>query len=284
MRTSARSGALAEMLFLLAALLLAAVGMVGSVRVAAQETPHAGDPGQVKAHVREILQQSEFQPESADSPMARLGRQVRSSWEGTSRWVQERWGTFRKWLEHLFSGFGGPGAGAAASVISNVFAALFIGLGGWLIAWLIRSILVQRRRRAAKARTAYDEAEDDEGVIPEPSAWMQQAGVYADGGDWRRAFRAVFVAILLLLDQGGLIEFDRSRTNGDYLRLLRKKSIRQIYDLLDPLVLEFDRRWYGGAETGQEDYARIQQTYQLVRTLMAEPASETAAATLLGKA
>jgi hypothetical protein len=243
----------------------------GPSRANAQGVP-PGDPTQVKAHVKEILGQPEFQPEPADSPTAKLGRAFRERWESGSRWAQSRWKAIQKWIQRLFSGFPVGQAAAIASVFSYAFVAVAIGFGGWLIAWLIRNILTQKRERLAKARTAYDEAEEDEGVVPEPSAWMQQAGVYAGADDYRRAFRAVFVAILLLLDQGGLIEFDRARTNGDYLRLLGRKNVRQLFDILDPLVMEFDRRWYGRAETSKEDYLRIQQTFERVRTLMTEPA------------
>jgi hypothetical protein len=177
----------------------------------------------------------------------------------------------------------GP-ASALASGFSYIFGALFIGLAAWLIAWLIQGLRLGRIGGKARGRTAYDEAEADEGIVLEPNAWMQQAGVYAGSEDYRRAFRAVFVAILLLLDQGGLIEFDRSRTNGDYLRLLRRQNLRRLYDVLDPLVLEFDRRWYGTAETGIDDFHRIQETFNRVRELKSETAAPTVPAPAPGKA
>ncbi len=248
---------------------------------AAQGIP--ADAAQVRAHAREILNQPEFQPESPDSPMAQLGRAFREKWENTSRWATERWNAFRKWFRGLFPVLGGAGS-AVSSIISIVFVALFIGLAGWLVAWLIRSLMLQRRLTQAQARSAYDMEEADEEVPLEPNAWLQQAQGYAGSDDYRRAFRAVFVAILLSLHEDGLIEFDRSRTNGDYLKLLRRKNVRPLYDILDPLVIEFDRRWYGRAETGLEDYERIQQTFKRVRSLTSEGAAASAPAAAAGKA
>jgi hypothetical protein len=268
---------------LLAMIVAVALVACGPIRADAQGAG-AGDPIQVKAHVKEILGQPEFQPEPSDSPMAKLGRALREQWESGSHWLESRWKAIQNWLRRLFSGVPVGAAAAIANVFSYVFVAIALGFGGWLIAWLIRTLWIRRRRdRTAKARTAYDEAEEDEGVVPEPGAWIEQASVYAGADDYRRAFRAVFVATLLLLDQGGLIEFDRARTNGDYLRLLRHKNVRRLFDILDPLVREFDRRWYGRAETAKEDYLRIQQTFERVRTLMAEPAPAGTPAAVSGK-
>ncbi len=253
--------------------ILAALGMCATVSVKAQSAHPPPDAATVKAHVKEILDQPEFRPEMADSPMARMGRAFRERWDSSARWMTARWNAFLKWFRGLFSGLGGGMGPAVSSAVSWVFIALFVGLGGWLIAWLVRNLWLRKSRSLAKDRTAFDEAEADDAVALEPGAWIRQAAGYAESDDYRRAFRAVFIGILLLLDEGGLIEFDRARTNGDYLRLLRRKNVQQMVDILDPLVLEFDRRWYGRAETGLEDYKRIQLTFERVRALMSETAS-----------
>ena len=199
----------------------------------------------------------------------------------------ERWNAIQKWFGRLFGG-AGPGlagpAGAIGALLAYAFGALFLILVAWLVAKLIGNLVIERRERKAKARTAYDEAEADDAVPLEPNAWLQQANGYASSDDYRRAFRAVFIAILLLLDEGGLIEFDRSRTNGEYLRLLRRKGAKVYVEILDPLVLEFDRRWYGRAETDAEDFKRVQQTFERVRGLMSAPAPGAAPAAAAGKA
>jgi hypothetical protein len=243
----------------------------------AQSAPPSGNSVQVKTHLKEILSQPEFNPEDTNSPMAQLGRAFRERWEKTFHWLQDRWKAFQKFLDRLFS-FAGPASRTVGSLVSYIFAALAIGLGGWLVAWLIRSYWINRLDGKAKARTAFDESEGDEDMITEPNAWLQQAQNFADGADYRRAFRCVFLAILLLMDQGGLIEFDRSRTNGDYLRLLRRKNLSRLYETLRPLVLEFDRRWYGQEATNERDYQRILQDFEHIRALMTEEASAAGAA------
>jgi len=245
----------------------------------AQTVPASPDADRIRAHAKEILNQPEFRPEAPDSPMAQMGRSVRDSVQKFGNWVRDRWDGFWNWFRKLFSGFGGPGAATAATAVSWTFVAIFVGLFAWLAAWLIRGYLSGRSQREAKLRTAYDEAEMDDGLVLEPNAWIQQADTYAGTEDFRRAFRAVFIAILLLLDEAGLIEFERSRTNGDYLRILRRKGdLAAMFGIIEPLVYEFDRRWYGRAETHREDYVRIQRRFEEVRALLSKPAVASPAA------
>jgi hypothetical protein len=271
MRAMARAHWLNRAARCLPALLLIGLLTTAGVRVRAQQTAPAVDARQVKASVKDILSQPEFRPDAPDSAMAQLGRTLREDLEQSKRWINDRWKAIQRWLSRLFGSFGGAAAGAAASIFSRVFIVLFIAAGLCLVAWLARGLAIGRSRKAAMARTAFDEPEAEDGIVMEPDAWMQQAGAFAQSDDYRRAFRAVFIAILLLLDQGGLIEFDRSRTNGDYLRLLRRKSVPKLYGIIEPLVREFDRRWYGRAETGPDDYRRIRETLDRVRTVMSEP-------------
>src|SRR5205807_7288038 len=117
----------------------------------------------------------------------------------------------------------------------------------------------------------------------EPDVWLTQAESFAGDNDFRRAFRAVFLAILLQLDQAGVIEFDRSRTNGDYLRLLRSRQLTALFEALRPLVLEFDVRWYGNKPTSEADYRRCLTEYGRIRELLvphpADAAQPTVSAT-----
>jgi len=271
---------------LIVAAILLLVSAAGPAR--AQSSPAGADPAQVKTQVRDILNQPEFRPEASVSAAAKLAKSIREKWDSTYRAIKQRWDGFWRWLNRLFRGSDLPGAGGvAAQVFSRVFSVAFLLLGGCLVAWLIAkliaSISLRRNAKLAKSRTAYDESEEDEGIVLEPNAWLRQAGVYAGSDDYRRAFRAVFIAMLLLLDEGGLIEFDRSRTNGDYLTLLRSKNYKRVYDLLDPLVIEFDRRWYGRAETTADDYKRIEKSFELLRAIMSEPAPSSSVAVSAGR-
>ncbi len=88
---------------------------------------------------------------------------------------------------------------------------------------------------------------------------LQRAGSLSQGGNYRSAVRYLYLSALLLLDERGLLRYDRSRTNREYLR-----SVSASPALVSPLraVIEiFDRVWYGfesiDAQTYQEYVKRV---------------------------
>ncbi len=72
---------------------------------------------------------------------------------------------------------------------------------------------------------------------------FQKAQALSRGGDYRSAVRFLYLSSLLLLDERGVLRYDRSKTNREYLR-----SISNSPELEKPLseVIEvFDEVWYG---------------------------------------
>lgn len=244
-------------LFSLAFLLL----LLPMGRAAAQPPVSPPPPARVKADLGRILSGSEFQPVTiSDSPLDRA-----------IRWAQDRWNAFRDWLSRVWREMFGShyairGGGEG---LMWVFIGLFLILGAWLLARLLRSAWERHEQTPKKRSKAYDMDEAGVETVTEPDEWLQQAQRYAADGDYRRAFRAVFLAILAHLNRSGAIEYDRSRTNGDYLRMLRGNGLRALYEALRPLTAEFDVRWYGNRATAEEDYQRCRRAYEQVRQLSA---------------
>ena len=88
---------------------------------------------------------------------------------------------------------------------------------------------------------------------------LQRAEALSRGGNYRNAVRYLYLSALLLLDERGLLRYDRSRTNREYLRTVSDSPA-----LIQPLrtVIEiFDRVWYGfepiDAQTYQEYVERV---------------------------
>ncbi|MEO8288220.1 MAG: DUF4129 domain-containing protein [Chloroflexota bacterium] len=73
----------------------------------------------------------------------------------------------------------------------------------------------------------------------------------AGAGDYRSAIRYRCLAVLLLLDEAGMLVFDRTATNREYLF----RAPGTIHDDLQPLLDRFEQVWYGGAETSAEEWA-----------------------------
>jgi hypothetical protein len=211
------------------------------------ETPRAA---RIKADVRSILSSPEYQTaKPGDSPLDRFGK-----------WLHGVWDDFWEWFRHLFS-FGG-GRGAGGNVMPwIVLLALALGMA-YVIAYAI-SRWAPGLKLAKKKRLVTETLLEEESASTEPDELLAAAERYAKSGDFRRAYRAAFVAILLRMDRMGFIKYDRARTNGEYLRSLRGRPF--IMSMIRPLVNDFDFRWYGGASVAESDYRRFLQAYEQVK-------------------
>lgn len=130
---------------------------------------------------------------------------------------------------------------------------VFIGLGVLLIigvllyAW--RSL---RRSLAPESALADDQALEEENLTADSA--LKKAHTLSISGDYRQAVRYLYLSALLLLDEHGLLRYDRSRTNREYLR-----SVAHLPDLaanLRQVVDTFDRVWYGYQPLDQSDFER----------------------------
>jgi len=73
----------------------------------------------------------------------------------------------------------------------------------------------------------------------------------ASAEDYRSAIRYRCLAVLLALDEAGMLTFDRTATNREYLF----RAPGTIHDDLQPLLDRFDQIWYGDATTNAQEWA-----------------------------
>jgi hypothetical protein len=92
----------------------------------------------------------------------------------------------------------------------------------------------------------------EEGLTAAQAA--QRAQDSARLGDHRLAVRYLYLSELLLLEERGLLHYNRSRTNREYLRSLQDHP--QVALLLQDVIEVFDRVWYGYQAIDDESYAR----------------------------
>ncbi|MEO5887290.1 MAG: DUF4129 domain-containing protein [Anaerolineales bacterium] len=83
-------------------------------------------------------------------------------------------------------------------------------------------------------------------------AAMQRAQTLSGQGDYRNAVRYLYLSSLLILDEQGLLHYDRSRTNREYLRSLASKP--QLAEPLRDVIDVFDRVWYGFESVDEDAY------------------------------
>jgi uncharacterized protein DUF4129 len=71
-------------------------------------------------------------------------------------------------------------------------------------------------------------------------------------GDYRNAIRYLYLSSLLVLDEQGLMRYDRARTNREYLRSVSSKP--ELAKPLSDVIDVFDRVWYGFEGVDEETY------------------------------
>jgi hypothetical protein len=101
--------------------------------------------------------------------------------------------------------------------------------------------------------TELNEGDETSEPLTSESAF-DRAQSLSQGGDYRSAVRYLYLSSLLLMDERGILRYDRSRTNHEYLR-----SVANIPELAKPLgeVIEvFDNVWYGYHSLEEESFKK----------------------------
>jgi hypothetical protein len=146
-------------------------------------------------------------------------------------------------------------------------------VGGLLIAILaIALVLFLRRSRKPRPRAeAEEEAEAGpslESVLTRPDVqtadrlW-RQAEEKARAGQLRPAIRLLYLAVLALLHRANLIRFERTRTNGEYVRQLRPRE--DLHAPFRTLTDRFESTWYSEAVCQADDFTACRRLAEVVR-------------------
>ncbi len=116
-------------------------------------------------------------------------------------------------------------------------------------------------------RNVLPEAElDDEnlldGEILTAGQAAQRARQLSGSGDYRQAIRYMYLSALLLLDERGLLRYNRSLTNREYLRQVSNQP--GLASHLLPVIETFDRVWYGFQPVNEEIYSQYTEQVEML--------------------
>src|SRR5262245_13581348 len=202
-----------------------------------------------RARLDDILARPDYQPEEErESTIARWIRRLKE-------FIDRQLG---KLLGRSSARAPQTGGGGLVRVIQ---ALIFLVLAAALIfgaAKLVRRFQV-RRKPAEKAETR--EALGEE--IPEYATTADLfalASELALQGEYRKAIRRAYIALLCDLDQRGKLRLGRSKTNRDYLDAMR--SEQRVYPTFSVMTLAFERAWYGQARATEEEFHNFVSLYQ----------------------
>ncbi|MSP12747.1 MAG: DUF4129 domain-containing protein [Chloroflexi bacterium] len=168
------------------------------------------------------------------------------------------WQRFLKWLRSLLpaelpGAIGNPAVRTLAEIgvwiVAGVGAVLIVLLLSYWLQGLISHFVadVEARRRRSTG----------EEVPLTAQAARQQAASMAQAGDYRGAVRRLYLAALLQLEENGLLRYDRSLTNREYLTQVSRSP--SLSSHLAPVVETFDDVWYGVHEPDRATFDRYQQ-------------------------
>jgi hypothetical protein len=166
----------------------------------------------------------------------------------------------------------GPAIGVPAAGF-GVFA--WAVLGGLLIACIVVAVMlyVQQRKRTPKTEAKRSTGKQDVADsltqpdhVP-PAAFWQQADDLARQGNFLEAVRCLYLAVLSLLHRAHVIRYEKTRTNGEYLRQARRapEAPAGMHAPFGQMTDLFDRKWYGDRACDDRDYGACRTLADQVR-------------------
>lgn len=153
----------------------------------------------------------------------------------------------RRILE-LFAGDGSNGSGGGGGGLADIpFTILGTILLAAILLYALRGLLgelVTDAKLEAAAQAG------DEALTAQ--AALKRAQRLSGEGDYRTAVRYLYLSSLLLLEEKGLLRYDRSLTNREYLRSVAQHP--ELAATLRDVIDVFDRVWYGFEPLDSADY------------------------------
>lgn len=176
-----------------------------------------------------------------------------------------------RFFEQLFGNLPTPnpapttGGQSFSGLSPTGWATLLIGLL-LVLALIVYAVRGVRHSMVADARA---QAEADEVELLTAAEAIDQAQIEARAGNYRSATRHLYLSSLLWLEERGMLRYDRSRTNREYLQQLRGKPA---HDALAPVVDTFEQVWYGHRPLDATTFSDYERQVQALRANEERPA------------
>jgi hypothetical protein len=201
------------------------------------------DPNQARRELEDILSQEEYQ----------------AYYREKNTLLQQWFDSFLEWLEEILKSLF-PDVEVPDVNPEWVFdAIIIIGLLFFLflVYKLFRSFIREKKSRSRSVGTR-------EELSLSSQAHLESADSYFNQGDYVKAVRHVFLALLTHLDQKKWIVARSWKTNWEYYEELGRHQ-DEIADQFSRLAGRFDEAFYGGHHVTKEDYLSF---YEKVQTLI----------------
>ncbi|MBO0724290.1 MAG: DUF4129 domain-containing protein [Blastocatellia bacterium] len=194
-----------------------------------------------------------------DGILARAEYQTEEKLESSmSRWVRQIIDSIFRLLIRLFGG--APRTGVAGVVLvlrALIFLVVIAALTYGAVKFVQRFQPRPKQPKETEAREALGEKIDEDATTAELFA---TASELARQGEYRKAIRRTYIALLCDFDQRGKLRLGLSKTNRDYLDTMRSEQL--IYPTFSVMTLAFERAWYGQERATEEEFQNFVALYQ----------------------
>lgn len=186
---------------------------------------------------RQHLSASADVPQGALADLEEILARPEYQWqEQTPSWLQELYDRIWAWLLDLLDQAGPAGevtTGLGLDILNILAVVVFIGVLAYALRRLFSDLISDADLGASDA---------DEQPLSARLA-LDRADTFSQTGDYRSAVRYLYLSALLILDERGLLYYDRTKTNREYLRQVAGNL--RVAELLREVIVVFDRVWYG---------------------------------------
>ncbi len=223
---------------------------------------HGPTPAQLHQAIHSVISEPVFNHSSENGVLA--GNAMAKAGQAAANVLRKIWHYLKaafKFLRNLFRHT--THTGMQGGLTSNIIVALMITAlvltGGFFIYKLVMMWMGSRLGETAPALEILFEDNDTQLVI-DPDTWFVKAEKLANEGRFREAYRAMFIALLMRLHLSQIIELQRGKTNGAYIREVENKLNTDDIRQFRLLTKRYEAAWYGRRLVTADDYYRDRTT------------------------
>jgi hypothetical protein len=148
---------------------------------------------------------------------------------------------------------------ALVQVLFWAIVAAFVAWAGWQLYRLLRPYLYPWLPSQPQPVLAADDTPAQSALTV--AEWLQRSRTFAQQQNYREACRCLYLAVLRRLDDRQLIPATASRTDGEYLQLVRSFPNPQPYQVV---IRTHERLCFSDTEISSAMFEQCQQAYQAI--------------------
>jgi len=152
-----------------------------------------------------ILKRREFHLEGRQNPVGRL---LNSIWESVKEWIRQVFQYTPDYKIQINTSLDNPVLQTVLRILLILVAAVLLF---FLLSFMIRKVYLARRINKSQVPKVYD-------YLEKPEEAMEKYYGYMSAGEYSKALRFLFIALLLEFGKRKIIKIEKWKTNRVYIR------------------------------------------------------------------